>query len=137
MPSLSVHCAISKKRTGNDFAELHKWIDAPKSEYGFDHRIERHYYNEKDKNQIKKYWGSKGNGLGEKAIIEWLFHIAIDNLVTAFNMSNQFFSYGEKTYNFMQFGLSRSGYIHCNFDRKDENELDFIFGSEPEEDEYY
>jgi hypothetical protein len=86
MPSVNVHCAISKKRTGNEFAELHEWIDKSKKP-GPDHRVKRHYYNVRDRNQIKKQWG-------EKAMIEWLFHIAIDNLDTAYKMSRQSFSYG-------------------------------------------
>lgn len=136
MPPLKIHCAISKKRTGSDFAELHKWIDEPARTFGADHRIERHYYSEKYKNYIKKYWDSKGEGLGEKAVIEWLFHIAIDNLYTAFSMSRKSFSYGHKTYNFMQFGLSKSGYIHCKFDRVNEEKLDFLFEGNFEEDYY-
>jgi hypothetical protein len=36
----------------------------------------------------------------------------------------------------MQFGLSKSGYIHCDFERVDEHELHFIFEDESEE-EYY
>ena len=48
--------------------------------------------------------------MGEKAVVEWLFHIAIDNLATAFKMSSQSFSYGPKTYNLMEFGFDRSGY---------------------------
>jgi len=107
MPSFKTHCAISKKRTGNDFAELHRWIDELAVTFGADHRIKRHYYNENDKNTIKKYWDAKEEGLGEKAVIEWLFHIAIDNLYTAFKMSNKSFSYGRKTYNFMQFGFEQ------------------------------
>lgn len=74
-------------------------------------------------------------GLGEKAIIEWLFHIAIDNLVTAFKMSKQDFSYGDRAYNLMHFGLSKSGYIHCSFERVDERKLDFMFVGEPEDEE--
>jgi hypothetical protein len=98
--------------------------------------MERHHYNESDKNTIKRYWDAKGEGLGEKAVIEWLFHIAIDNLHTAFKMSKQSFSYGDKTYNLMEFGLSKSGYIHCNFERVDEHELNSIFEDEREEDYY-
>jgi hypothetical protein len=45
--------------------------------FGADHRVERHFYNEDDKNYIKGYWDAKGEGLGEKAVVEWLFHIAI------------------------------------------------------------
>ncbi len=136
MPTLKTHCAISRKRTGNDFADLHRWIDEPAKRLGAEHRIKRHYLNENDKNTIKKYWDAEGKGLGEKAVIEWLFHIALDNLYTAFKMSKQSFSYGEKTYNIMEFGMSRSGYIHCNFDRAEENELNSIFEEEPEEDYY-
>jgi len=122
------------KRTGNDFAELHRWIDEPTSRLGIDHRIERHHYNEDDKNTIKRYWDAKREGLGEKAVIEWLFHIAIDNLATAFKMSSKSFSYGPKTYNLMEFGLSTSGYIHCEFRRVDENCFPFMFEGESEED---
>jgi hypothetical protein len=136
MPSVKTHCAISKRRTGNGFLELHKWIDAPTISLGAEHRMERHHYNDYDKNTIKKYWDAKGEGLGEKAVIEWLFHIALDNLYTAFKMSRQSFSYGEKTYNLMEFGLSKSGYIHCEFSRVDEHELDSIFEEESEEDCY-
>jgi hypothetical protein len=136
MPSFKTHCAISKKRTGNDFAELHRWIYKPTSRLGADHRVERHHYNENDKNTIKEYWDAKGEGLGEKAVIEWLFHIAIDNLYTAFKMSNKSFSYGHKTYNLMYFGLSKSGYIHCDFETVDEHELYSLFEGESEEDYY-
>ena len=138
MPSFRTHCAISKKRTGNDFAELHKWIDTPRAliRLGSDHRIERHNFMEEDKNTIKSYWDAKKEGLGEKAVIEWLFHIALDNLDTAFKMSRQSFSYGPKTYNLYRFGVSKSGYIHCDFKRVDEHELPFIFEDESEEDDY-
>jgi hypothetical protein len=127
MPSFRTHCAISLKRTGNGFAELHRWIDEPQSRLGSDHRIERHHYNESDKNYIKGYWDKKREGLGEKAVIEWLFHIALDNLATAFKMSKQSFSYGDKAYNMMEFGFGTSGYIHCEFNRVDEADLHFIF----------
>jgi len=133
MPPLKTHCAISMKRTNNDFAELHKWIDESTRSLGSEHRIKRHHYNENDKNAIKKYWDAKRKGLGEKAVIEWLFHIAIDNLDTAFRMSKKSFSYGDKTYNLMHFGLSKSGYIHCDFKRVDESELNSIFEDEYEE----
>jgi hypothetical protein len=138
MPSFRTHCEISQKRTGYDFAELHRWIDAPTEELGIDHRRERHHFNENDKNTIKQYWDSKRKGLGEKAVIEWLFHIALDNLYTAFKMSNKSFSYGEKTYNIMHFGLSKSGYIHCDFERVDDDDLGFLFGEEDAfDDDYY
>jgi hypothetical protein len=102
-----------------------------------DHRIERHYYSEDIKNTIKRYWDAKREGLGEKAVIEWLFHIAIDNLATAFRMSSKSFSYGPKTYNLMEFGFGRSGYIHCEFNIVDEADLHFIFEEEATEEDYH
>lgn len=80
---------------------------------------------------IKSYWEKKkGKGWGQKAVIEWLFHIAIDNMDTAFKFSKKDFSYGKNAYNHMEFGLSRSGYIHCDFNRKEDNELHAIFNDE-------
>ena len=87
MPNLIAHCAISKQRTGFNFKELHQWIDnPPEVKYlGSDHRMERHAYTKDDMKTIKDYWnGRKGPGWGEKAIIEWLFHIAIDNISTGY-----------------------------------------------------
>ncbi len=49
MPSLRVHCAISKKRTGNSFEELHKWIDELRRELEAGHRRKRHYLNKRDR----------------------------------------------------------------------------------------
>jgi hypothetical protein len=51
-------------------------------------------------------------------------------------MSSKSFSYGAKTYNWMEFGFGRSGYIHCESDRVDERDLHFIFEEETEEDYY-
>ena len=133
MPNLKTHCAISKKRTGRKFTKLHKWIDDSREELGSDHRILRHSYNEEDKNLIKRYWDARGEGLGEKAVIEWLFHIAIDNLDTAFKMSRKSYIYYEKAYNLMKFGLRKSGYIYCDFDTVDENDLVHMFEDNYEE----
>jgi hypothetical protein len=88
MPNLATHCALSKKRTRFDFGELHKWMDSPAAELGYDHRIARHAYNVAEERQIIEYWDrKKGRGWGEKAVVEWLFHIAIDNKSTAFKKS--------------------------------------------------
>jgi len=76
MPSIEVHKAISKHRTKEDFEELHEWMDEATEYLGFNHRLERHFYTEEYKDFIKKKWGSK-------AVVEWLFHIALDNLETA------------------------------------------------------
>ena len=90
MPNIRAHCAISKQRTGFNFEELHRWIDNPPeiNNLGVDHRIERHAYTVADEQYIKTYWDQKkGPGWGEKAVIEWLFHVAIDNISTAYKLS--------------------------------------------------
>lgn len=118
MPNIQAHCAISKQRTGCSFKELHEWIDNPPQAklLGADHRIERHAYNKSDMEYIKRYWDQrKGHGWGDKAVIEWLFHIAIDNISTAFKISKN--HYGENTYNIISIMIENSGFININFDR--------------------
>ena len=124
MPNLGAHCAISKQRTRFNFAKLHQWIDhhPQAKDLGVDHRIERHAYTNKDRNVIKKYWDQKrGGGWGEKAVIEWLFHIAIDNISTAFKLSKT--HYGENTYNLIKIGIETSGFINVDFNRASDYEL--------------
>ena len=124
MPNLIAHCAISKQRTGFNFRELHRWIDNPPEAkfLGSDHRMERHAYTKEDMNTIKKYWNrKKGPDWGEKAIIEWLFHIAIDNISTAFKLSKS--HYGENTYNLIEIGIATSGFINVKFNRASDNQL--------------
>jgi hypothetical protein len=110
VPSLRVHCAISKQRTGFEFEELHRWIDEGAKSMGVDHREKRHYFNRKDQREIKDRWG-------EKAVVEWLFHIALDNLGTAYKFSLSKSSYGANTYNYLRVILNPNGYIDCKFDR--------------------
>ena len=118
MPSVRTHCAISKQRTGFEFEELHRWIDEDARDLGVDHRKKRHYFNRKDQRKIKDYWDAKkGKGWGEKAIVEWLFHIALDNLETAYKLSLKEGSYGANTYNCIEFVLNPNGYIECEFKR--------------------
>ena len=135
MPSFKQHCAISRDRNrGFDFAELHKWIDAPRATMGMDHRLERHALNTKDMNFIRSYWnGKKGPGWGDKAVVEWLFHIALDNLSTAFKQSHRV--YGDRTYNYLAFGFAENNFIHIDFDTLDEDELEEEFEGSGEEDD--
>lgn len=123
MPSLRVHCAVSKERTGFDFKELHEWIDAPYKKLGFNHRLERHAYNTADEKEILKYWENKSEGFGDKAVVEWLFHIAIDNLETAFKKAGKTYR-KNNVFNFFKFGLlPDSKFIFFDFDNMDEDEL--------------
>jgi hypothetical protein len=124
MPSNKIHCAISKKRTGHTFEELHQWIDKPSEESGVDHRRERHNYDKKDEEYIRNYWEKK-EGLGDKAVVEWLFHIALDNLCTSFKESHKI--YKNNTYNFYTIGLHESGYINLDFHHFPDDELNKKF----------
>jgi hypothetical protein len=118
MPSVKTHCAISEKRTGYAFGRLHEWIDEDAEELGVDHRKRRHYFNRRDQREIRDYWDAKkGKGWGEKAVVEWLFHIALDNLETAYKLSLNKGSYGANTYNYIGVVLNPNGYINCEFKR--------------------
>jgi len=134
MPGLWIHCAISKKRTGEDFKELHQWIDEPYKEKGMNHRAIRHFYNLKDEKTIKEYWNKKGNK-GEIAVVEWLFHIALDNLNTAFKMDKK--TYGKKASNYFEFGLTESSrYVCFDFDCLSDMELERRFKGFQAKNEY-
>lgn len=110
MPGLWIHCAISKKRTGDDFKELHQWIDEPYKEKHVNHRAARHFYNLKDEKLIKEYWDKKNNK-GKKAVIEWLFHIALDNLSTAFKIDKK--SNGKNATNYFEFAMPEHSKFVC------------------------
>lgn len=129
MPSLKVHCAISNERTkgANDYRELHQWMDEPAKKFGRNHRLERHTLNDQDKAFVERTWG-------KRAVVEWLFHIAIDNIDTAFKISRGV--YGESTYNVMKFGLFNNGYIGVDFGSLDEDELASEFDEEYQNEEY-
>lgn len=116
MPGVKVHCALSKERTGFPFAELHRWVDMSARNPGVNHRKKRHYYNLRDHKTIQDYWDEKkGKGWGEKAVVEWLFHIAMDNLETAYKVSSKEESYGADAYNCIRVVFNPNGYIHCRF----------------------
>lgn len=108
MPSIEEHCKISLKRTKGkeSYKTLHEWIDEPKEYYGVNHRIERHSDNEFIREYITKKWD-------DKAVIEWLFHIAVDNLQTAYKASHNV--YKDRTYNYYKFALAEADemYFDC------------------------
>jgi len=67
---------MSKQRTGKFYEDLHAWIDEPRQWLKVEHRVERHSYSKAIKDYVEGRWGRQG-------VIEWLLHIAIDNLDTA------------------------------------------------------
>lgn len=108
MPSKEVHKKISKHRTNNDFEELHKWMDEATEYLGPNHRLERHFYTEEYKNFIEKKWG-------KKAVVEWLFHIALDNLETATKFADKVYY---SSYDGIEINFKDGQIISCRF-RKD------------------
>lgn len=67
MPPVEKHWEISAERTGNDFRELHEWIDDP------DKKAERH-----DITKIYEYGKLIEEKYGEKALQEYVLHIRDD-----------------------------------------------------------
>tara|TARA_Y100000031_G_C8120029_1_gene337733 strand:- start:551 stop:847 length:297 start_codon:yes stop_codon:yes gene_type:complete len=80
----------SKKRTGNTFEELHKWIDEPQKYLEIDHRAERH---------STFYIPAIKELFGDKAVKEFLLHIADDYLDTAKKWDKKCKDCGKLTYN--------------------------------------
>ena len=120
MPSQKVHCAISKKRTGKKFEDLHNWIDEHHKEMGVNHRTVRHSFNLKDKYYVKKEWGQEG-------VVEWLFHIALDNLETSFKEGRKTHD-PDKNPNFFRIATDlETRYIYFDCDRKYRKELIKVF----------
>lgn len=71
MPSVEEHEAISKKRTGYNFHDLHKWMDDPQKDLGMNHRRERHTLDDVYLNFVKEKWGDLG-------VVEYIHHIVVD-----------------------------------------------------------
>lgn len=125
MPVNRFHCALSKKRTGQDYKELHKWIDDGCGIRGKDHRnSKRHTYNEETLRDIKKLFG-------DEAVGEWLFHIAIDYLDTM--MYNKW-NYQGGDINYVEFGFKNNGFIAYNEEQLSQEEIQDI-SEDSEEDE--
>ena len=72
MPSLKTHKAISKRRTGSDYARLHRWMDIKE---GINHRQINH--NLKDIGYLKRNWRKYGKSYSE-VVKEFLHHITLD-----------------------------------------------------------
>ncbi|MCJ7572590.1 MAG: hypothetical protein MUO82_12085 [Candidatus Thermoplasmatota archaeon] len=119
MPSLEEHCCISLERTKgkDDFRKLHEWMDEPKKDLGVNHRMLRHTDNASDREFVKTHWG-------EKAVVEWLFHIAIDNLVTAYKSSNNVYG---TAYNYYRIAIVEDGKIILTHEKLSESQLIKLF----------
>ena len=123
MPNKEIHEKISKIRTGDEYKELHKWVDEATESLGHNHRLERHFYTEEYKDFIKKKWG-------EKAVVEWLFHIALDNLETANKFAFDFYNknFDEMIFSFKDKNLSRCQFIKTFEKSKKIFDIDLISG---------
>ncbi len=105
MPDLKTHTAISKQRTGKSYTKLHKWIDEPSKCLGRAHRIERHNQSSDYQKYIEKLYGKKG-------VIEWLVHIALDNLETANKLAEYIY---RKPYTRMEVEFKKRRITDCVF----------------------
>lgn len=129
MPKNSKHCVISEERTGFNFKDLHSWIDQDEDGLRMNHRCKRHFYNTELEKEIKERWDKKGKeigkrNLGKKAVVEWLFHIAVDNLETAMKRGKKVYG---KVHNYFKFGWRDNGFIEFIGDRLDDDELEEEF----------
>ena len=118
MPNNKVHCAISKKRTGETYKAMHQWIDDSKDERGVNHRTKNHAYSDELKNYVSNNFG------GPKAVSEWLFHIALDNLDTS--VTNDW-NHLKVDNNFHKFGFEPDGYIHYEEEELNDEEMEEEF----------
>lgn len=118
MPNRQIHCAISKSRTGKAYSELHKWLDYDERNLGVNHRSKNHFYTTELKNYVYENFG------GAEAVSEWLFHIALDNLDTY--VTNEW-NYNGNSFNLIKFGFKENGFIHCQEDDFDDDEIDEEF----------
>ena len=57
MPSFTDHCAECRERLGEDFAEVHQWLDALFAERGPRHRRVRHHLAGVE--EVRRQWGDK------------------------------------------------------------------------------
>ena len=121
MPSGKIHRAISKKRTGNSYAELHSWIDDNEEDIGVNHRNKKHYYTEDLREEVSRRFGGAG------AVSEWLFHIALDNLDTS--VTNDWM-HDISDSNFHKFGFEEDGFIHYEEYGLDDDEFEEEFPSD-------
>jgi hypothetical protein len=126
MPNSKTHFAISKIRTGKTFESLHKWIDENKEDRGVNHRAKNHFYTDELKNFVSNNFG------GPRAVSEWLFHIALDNLDTS--VINDW-NYAEEDRNFFKFGFGDK-FIFYDDKELDPDELESEFSDVYEDDEY-
>jgi hypothetical protein len=124
MPSGKIHRAISKKRTGKTYAELHEWIDKGEEGHNVDHRKYNHAYTTKDREYVEKNFG------GKEAVSEWLFHIAIDNLHTS--VINDW-NFRQNKRNAYHIGFAKNGYIHYDEQTISDSELKEMFDEEEDE----
>ncbi len=115
MPDLKFHQAISHKRTGKYYTDLHMWIDENQEHIGIDHRTKNHVYTKATRDEVAKRFG------GQEAVNEWLFHIVVDSLYTYHENEKNFTKHEN---NLMKFGFCENGFIFFKEENvEDEDEL--------------
>jgi hypothetical protein len=69
MAYLYEHCADCRRLLGNEWKEVHKWLDACYKEYGQAHRRHRHHIEGVE--EVRKIWG-------DEAAMAAKIHIIVD-----------------------------------------------------------
>ncbi|MHB8149617.1 MAG: DUF6915 family protein [Desulfobulbia bacterium] len=69
MAYLHEHCADCRRLLGNEWKEVHKWLDALYKEYGQTHRCHRHHA--KGFEEVRRMWG-------DEAALAAKIHIIVD-----------------------------------------------------------
>lgn len=106
MARLREHMAMSVQRTGKTYRELHVWVDEPRRWLRADHRTERHAYSAAMKSYVERRWG-------KTAVVEWLLHIAMDNIDTAL----KFMRRGTAApHDRLTITIDARGRVECRFD---------------------
>ena len=123
MPLNEVHCAISKKRTGKTYKELHQWIDNNIDDRSVNHRrvnhrSKNHHYSKELRKFVYTSFG------GNEAVSEWLFHIALDHLDTSIT---NYWRNGVSDNNFHAFGFELNGFIHYDEAELTDSEMEENF----------
>jgi hypothetical protein len=115
MPSNRQHSAFSYHRTGKSYSDLHSWIDRDDTGLGCNHRKKKHCWTENYEDYVYENFG------GDEAVSEWLLHIALDNLSTAWKLGRKT---SKKHHNFFMFGFEKeSNYVFYDFESIGEKEM--------------
>lgn len=93
MPHYSVHCADCKRELGEEFEQVHIWLDEFAVSMGPDHRLERHHVDGVE--EARKKWGDRAARAAEIHILADCGKIpTMDSII----LQKAIVGYGRKNY---------------------------------------